>query len=97
MSLHNSTNMTIPTGTMAESLIGRLPDELRNKVYGYLMEPNTIPRGHPSGLEVYRVTTQEEKSLAIRKKLAPLQVCRQMRAEAMGYFFDEPIWLVHQI
>jgi hypothetical protein len=97
MSLHNSTEMTAPTGTMPESLIGRLPGELRNKVYGYLMESDSIPRGHPSGLEVYRVTTQEGKSLAIRKKLAPLQVCRQMRAEAIGYFFDEPIWLSHQI
>jgi len=46
---------------------------------------------------VIEYTPQGEGSLTLRERLAPLQVCHQMRAEAIGYFFDTSIWLVHAL
>ena len=62
-------------------------------MYGYLMEPDYVSRSDASGLEAIGQTAQEETSRAIRKKLRILWVCRQMRAEAIVYFFDSQFCL----
>jgi len=81
---------------MAESIIGRLPKELDNKVYEFVMAADFVSTELIPRLEEYDYEAQQPDSLTLRQKLAPLQVCREMRAEAMGYLFHNPVELRHR-
>jgi hypothetical protein len=96
MSSDASVEMTTPSNGLAESILGRLPTELSNKAYEFLMEGDLIMRSGSHRLQgTTEHTTQEAKPLTLRQKLAPLQVCREMRSVAIGYFFQNPVWLMH--
>ena len=88
--------MTTPNKGLSESILGRLPKELSNKIYEFVMDADFTSRDGHHRLHVTTHTPQEEEPLTLRQKLAPLQVCREMRAEAIGYFFQKPVWLMHQ-
>jgi len=95
MSSNKPTEMTTPKG-LSESILGRLPKELSNKVYELVMDADFTSRDGHHRLQGTANTPQEEEPLTLRQRLAPLQVCREMRAEAIGYFFQKPVWLMHQ-
>jgi hypothetical protein len=96
MSSDASAEMTKPSDGLAESILGRLPKELSNRVYEFLMEGDFIMRSGSTRLQgTAEHTTQKAKPLTLRQKLAPLQVCREMRYAAIGYFFKNPVWLMH--
>jgi hypothetical protein len=95
MSSNKPTEMTTPKG-LSESILGRLPKELNNKVYELVMDADFTSRDGHHRLQGTAHTPQEEEPLTLRQRLAPLQVCREMRAEAIGYFFQKPVWLMHQ-
>ncbi|GAB7331191.1 hypothetical protein MBLNU13_g02661t1 [Cladosporium sp. NU13] len=88
--------MTTPYKGLSESILGRLPKELSNKVYDHVMDVDFTSKDKHHRLQGTTHTPQEEEPLTLRQKLAPLQVCREMRAEAIGYFFQKPVWLMHQ-
>jgi hypothetical protein len=96
--------MPEPTGKMDQSIIGRLPPELRMKVYEAFLDVrlfrayhhqvgnNLIPRFDgiaivPQGTRIYNLS----------RLLAVTQVCKDMRAEAIPFFFQgKPVWLLHK-
>lgn len=96
MSSNESTEMTTPNKCLSESILGRLPKELSNKVYEFVMDTDFTSRDGNHRLQGTARAPQKEEPLTLRQKLAPLQVCREMRAEAIGYFFQKPVWLMHQ-
>ena len=96
MSSNESTEMTTLNKGLSESILGRLPKELSNKVYEFVMNAEFASIGAYSRIQLTANTTQKAKRLTLRQELAPLQVCRKMRTEAIGYFFQKPIWLVHE-
>ena len=89
MSSNESTEMTTLNKGLSESILGRLPKELSNKVYDFVMDAEFASIGGYSRIQVTANTTQKAKRLTLRQELAPLQVCRKMRTEAIGYFFPE--------
>lgn len=95
MSSNKPAEMTTPKG-LSESILGRLPKELSNKVYELVMDADFTSRDGHHRLQGTAHKPQEEEPLTLRQRLAPLQVCREMRAEAIGYFFQKPVWLMHQ-
>lgn len=95
MSSDASVEMTTPSNGLAESILGRLPKELSNKVYEFVMEGNFIVRNGSHRLQGTFEHANQAEPLTLRQKLAPLQVCREMRSAAIGYFFQNPVWLMH--
>lgn len=98
MSSNASTEEIKPNDTMAESIVKRLPKELSNKVYEFVMDNEFISR---DGLRRLQGTTHapqhaEPEPLTLRQKPAPLQVSSEMRTAAIGYFFQNPVWLMHE-
>jgi len=96
MSSDKSAEMTKPSNGYAESILGRLPPELSNKVYKFVMDNNFVMRdgSHMLGGTAAH-TPPQVVLLELREKLAPLQVCSGMRSAAIGYFFQNPVWLMH--
>lgn len=83
--------MAGPSGDMKHSLLGRLPGELRNMIYEFATEARLEARDG-SGITKQNLKAHSNKlSLAkpptLRQLLAPMQVCRQMRAEMLPFFF----------
>lgn len=90
----------ISTGTMADTAIGGLPGELRNKIYEFVLDVDLVAgketqrEGHCGGLKVSQ--HDRERGIKLPKLLATLQVCGQMRREAAEFLFENPIELPHQ-
>lgn len=97
-----SAKMSKPTGTMQETIIGRLPGELRNMIYKLVLDADfqgesRYDKGYRRGLHVVSHTRSDDKPLHLRNLLAVFQVCSQMRTEAMPFLFQsKAIWLVHR-
>jgi hypothetical protein len=97
--------MSRPPGTMKDSNIGRLPPELRNSISELVLqahfEGECCDHTGRTGtrfavVEHIRGTTHHNKFLELPQLLAPLQVCSQMRDEAILLLFgSQSIWLAH--
>jgi hypothetical protein len=96
--------MSEPTGTMQLGIIGKLPLELRMKVYEAFLDVhafrayhdqvgnNMIPR-----FDAIAIRPHESKPHALSKLLAITQVSSDMRAEAIPFLFrGKPVWLLHK-
>lgn len=83
--------MAGPFGDMKHSLLGRLPGELRNMIYEFATEARLEARDGSDitkkKLEAHSREKNVEKRPTLRQLLGPMQVCRQMRAEMLPFFF----------
>lgn len=80
---------------MDDSQFRRLPPELRGKIFAYATGYNFVCKDLASRLSTKKSIPPKpaveipngEKQLALREMLHPLQVCRQMREEALPLLF----------